>query len=52
MELLGGRVIACSALADNDKQLSKVIVPILKYKQQQQQKHSNGTSDMWEFFDL
>ena len=56
MELLGGRVVVCSALGDNDKQLSKVIVLILKNKQQQQQqqkkKHSSGTSDMWEFFDL
>ena len=59
MEPLGGRVVVCSALGDNDKQLSKVIVLILKNKQQQQQqqqqqqkKHSSGTSDMWEFFDL
>ena len=58
MELLGGRVVVCSALGDNDKQLSKVIVLILKNKQQQQQKkkkqkkHSSGTSEMWEFFDL
>ena len=38
MELLGGRVVVCSALGENDKQLSKVIVLILKNKQQQQQK--------------